>query len=71
MKQTVIKQVEELLKSGWYSNYQMNMIIRSSSADREMRRIRKNPPRGYYIVSRPKKIEGYRACLEYHLRKEA
>ena len=45
------------------------MILRSSSADREARRIRKNPPEGYVFKQRPKKIivEGQRKCLEYRL----
>lgn len=67
MKKTLIKDVEELLKMGWYSNFQINMILRSSSADREMRRLRSNPPEGYVIKQRPKKVEGYRPCLEYKL----
>ena len=69
---TLKADVEELLKMGWYSNYQLQMILRSSSADREARRIRKNPPEGYVFKQRPKKIlvEGQRKCLEYRLVKE-
>lgn len=68
MKKTLIKEVEELLKTGWFSNYQMNMCLMSSSADREMRRLRENPPEGYEIKQRPKKMpKGYRPCLEYKL----
>lgn len=63
---TLKKQVIELLQSGWYSNFQINMIIKSSSADRAMREVRKNPPEGYIIVQRKKEVpEGYGNCLEY------
>ena len=69
---TLKKDVEDLLKTDWYSNYQLQMILRSSSADREARRIRKNPPDGYVFKQRPKKIvmEGQRKCLEYRLVEE-
>lgn len=69
---TLKSDIEELLKNGWYSNYQLQMIMRSSSADREARRIRKNPPEGYVFKQRPKKIlvEGQRKCLEYRLVRE-
>lgn len=61
------EQIIEWLKLKWLSNFQIQQIICSSSADREMRRVRKNPPEGYVMVQRPKKIEGYNTCLEYHL----
>ena len=69
---TLKKDVEDLLKTDWYSNYQLQMILRSSSAEREARRIRKNPPDGYVFKQRPKKIvmEGQRKCLEYRLVEE-
>lgn len=69
---TLKADVEELLKNGWYSNYQLQMILKSSSADREARRLRKNPPAGYVFKQRPKKIvmEGQRRCLEYRLVEE-
>ena len=44
---TLKKDVEELLKSGWYSNYQLQMEAHSGSADRAARNIRQNPPEGY------------------------
>lgn len=71
LKVTIKDLVEELLKTGWYSNFQMNSIIKSGSADREARRIRENPPVGYVFKQRPKKkvVEGQRPCLEYHLAK--
>lgn len=66
---TLKKDVEELLKSGWYSNYQLQMEARSSSADRAARNIRQNPPAGYVFLQRSKEkvVEGQRPCLEYTL----
>ena len=69
-KETIIKGVERLLKQGWYSNFQVCMELKSASADRELRRLRENPPEGYKVVQRPKKVEGYNDCLEYRLVKE-
>lgn len=66
-KETIIKKVEKLLKGGWYSNFQVNMKLKSASADRELRRLRQNPPSGYVIKQRPKKVEGFNTCLEYKL----
>lgn len=71
MKKTLKDEVIELLKGGWYSNFQINMYLKSSSADREMRRVRENPPKGYVIEQRKKKMSkllGYRDCLEYTLK---
>lgn len=68
MKKLTIKQrVEELLKNGWYSNYQINLEVKSSAGDREARRLRQNPPEGYVMQQRTKKIDGYNTCLEYKL----
>lgn len=66
---TVRKEVEELLKSGWYSNFQLQMETHSSSADREARHIRQKPPEGYVFLQRPKEIvvDGQHPCLEYTL----
>lgn len=62
-------EVIELLKGGWYSNFQINMMLKSSSADRTMRFIRENPPQGYYIDQRKKEMpKEYRSCLEYTLK---
>ena len=71
-KQTIKEYVEERLKSGWYSNFQLQMLANSSSADREARRLRENPPEGYMMVKRPKKIllEGQHPCFEYRLVKK-
>ena len=69
---TVIKEVEELLKTGWYSNFQLQMAVKSSGADRAARKLRETPPEGYVFKQRPKEIvvEGQRRCLEYSLVKE-
>ena len=66
---TIKKQVEELLKTGWFSNFQIQQIIKSSSADREARRLRNNPPDGFIFKQRNKqKIKPeQRNCLEYTL----
>lgn len=62
-------EVIELLKTGWYSNFQINMALKSASADRIMRFVRENPPEGYYVEQRKKEMpEGYRPCLEYTLK---
>jgi hypothetical protein len=62
-------EVIELLKGGWYSNFQINMKLKSSSADRIMRFIRETPPEGYYIEQRKKEMpKEYRSCLEYTLK---
>jgi ribosome biogenesis protein Nip4 len=60
----------KLLKQNYMSSFQMQMALYSSSADRVMRRIRKNPPIGYKIVQRKKDVpEGYGNCFEYKLEK--
>lgn len=62
-------EVIELLKGGWYSNFQINMELKSSSADRIMRFVRENPPEGYYVEQRKKEMpKEYRSCLEYTLK---
>lgn len=69
---TLKEKVLNLLKTGWYSNFQINLECKSSSADREMRRIRENPPTGWIIVQRKKLLpeQGYNNCLEYTLMQE-
>lgn len=63
------EEVIELLKGGWYSNFQINMALKSSSADRIMRFIRETPPEGYYVDQRKKEMpKEYRSCLEYTLK---
>lgn len=62
-------EVIELLKGGWYSNFQINMELKSASADRIMRFVRENPPEGYTIEQRKKEMpKEYRSCLEYTLK---
>lgn len=68
MRNTLRDKVIELLKEGWYSNFQINMKLKSSSADRIMRFIRENPPEGYFIDQRKKEQpKEYHPCLEYKL----
>lgn len=69
-KETIIKGVERLLKEDWHSNFQVCMKLKSASADRELRRLRENPPKDYVIIQRPKKVEGFNNCLEYRLIRE-
>ena len=64
----------ELLKKNWMSSFQMQQILKSSSADRVMRIIRQNPPEGYVIDCRNKEfpigtdgVKLYNKCLEYKL----
>lgn len=73
-KQTQKTTLIELLKKNWMSSFQMQQILKSSSADRVMRRIRKNPPEGYAIDCRNKEfpigtdgVKLYNKCLEYKL----
>lgn len=66
-KETIKQGVERRLKAGWYSNFQICMALKSASADRELRRLRENPPKDYVMIQRPKKVEGYNNCLEYRL----
>ena len=66
---TIREKVEEKLKENWYSNFQINLAVKSSSGDRELRRIRANVPEGYTWLQRTKKVDGYNTCLEYHLHK--
>lgn len=61
--------LEEELKQRWMSAFEMQLYLKSSSADRQMRFIRKNPPAGYEIIMRKKEIEGYTPCNEYFLKK--
>ncbi len=65
---TLKQEVLTLLKTGWYSNFQINMLLKSSSADRAMREIRENPPQGWVVAQRKKIVpENYNKCLEYTL----
>lgn len=59
--------MEKALKERWLTAYQMQQLLKSSSADRIMRFIRENPPAGYKVESRQKKVKGYNTCNEYRL----
>lgn len=69
MKETKTHKLETLLKQIWLTAYQMQGYLKSSSADRLMRFIQENPPKGYIMKSRKKKIDGYTTCNEYKLEK--
>lgn len=64
---TQIEVLTQALKENWLTAFQMQQLLRSSSADRVMRYIRSNPPTGYKIENRQKKIKGYNTCNEYRL----
>ena len=40
------------LKFGWLSNYRASQMLKSHSADRLMRFIRANPPKGYEFIEK-------------------
>lgn len=68
LKVTQKEKLIKLLKKKWMSSYQMQQAVMSGSAVRTMRRIRENPPEGYTVESRVKKVPvGYGRCLEYRL----
>ena len=64
---TIRQRVEEILKTGWFSNFQLNMILRTSSADREARRVRENPPAGYKFITRIIAFYFLFSCYEFML----
>lgn len=45
----------ELLKKGWISNWKACYLLKTAHADREIRRIRETPPKGYNLEERTKK----------------
>lgn len=59
----------ELLKNGWFSNFGMQIILKSSSADRAFRRAREKGLEGYKFLKRVKENAPVR-CYEYHIEKE-
>jgi len=65
-KLTQEQQVVSLLKRGWFSNYQMQQKLKSSSADRAFRRAREKGLDGYEFKQRPKKNAPV-YCLEYRI----
>lgn len=60
------ERIIELLNKNWLSNFQIQQALKSSSADREVRRIRENPPDGYVVIKRIKEESPVR-CFEYRL----
>ena len=62
------EKLTDYLKEQWLSNYQMQYLCKSSSADRVARFIRQNPPENYHMEQRRKDCETY--CLEYKLVKD-
>lgn len=69
IKQTMEEQVIELLKRGWFSNFGMQQILKSSSADRAMRSAKEKGIDGWKFISRVKKNAPVR-CFEYRLIKK-
>ena len=65
-KETQEDKVVKLLKGGWFSNYQMQQRLKSSSADRAFRRVREKGLDGYEFKQRPKK-NAPTNCLEYRI----
>lgn len=65
-KQTQEEKVVSLLKRGWFSNYQMQQKLKSSSADRAFRRAREKGLDGYEFKQRVKKNAPV-YCLEYRI----
>ncbi len=65
-KLTQEQQVVSLLKRGWFSNYQMQQKLKSSSADRAFRRAGEKGLDGYEFKQRPKKNAPV-YCLEYRI----
>ena len=70
-KQTQEEKVVSLLKGGWFSNFGMQIALKSSSADRAFRRAREKGLDGYKFIQRQKKGAPVH-CLEYRIvKKEA
>ena len=65
-KQTQEEKVVSLLKRGWFSNFQMQHKLKSSSADRAFRRAREKGLEGYEFKQRVKKNAPV-YCLEYRI----
>lgn len=65
-KQTQEEKVVSLLKRGWFSNFQMQQKLKSSSADRAFRRAREKGLEGYEFKQRVKKNASV-YCLEYRI----
>lgn len=70
-KHTQRQFLEVALKKYWLSNYMIQQLVQSSSGDREMRRIRENPPQDFIIIQRKKEVpDEYNNCLEFRLVRE-
>ncbi len=65
-KKTQEEKVVELLKKGWFTNYGMQQILKSSSADRAFRRAREKGLDGWKFIARVKKNAPVH-CLEYRI----
>ena len=65
-KQTQEEKVVSLLKRGWFSNFQMQQKLKSSSADRAFRRAREKGLEGCEFKQRVKKNAPV-YCLEYRI----
>lgn len=46
------KDLTEVMKKGWVSNFTACIETRSAHGDRILRRIRQNPPKGWEMVER-------------------
>lgn len=68
-KLTQEQRVVELLKKGWFTNYGMQQMLKSSSADRAFRRARKAGLDGYKFIDRVKQNAPV-YCLEYRIVKD-
>ena len=65
-KMTQEEQIVALCQRGWFSNYQMQQKLKSSSADRAFRRAREKGLDGWEFKQRVKKNAPVR-CLEYRI----
>lgn len=69
VKQTQEQKIVALLKRGWYSNFQMQQKLKTSSADRAFRHARIKGLKGWIFKKRIKKNSPVR-CFEYRIVKE-
>lgn len=65
-RETQEEKVIKLLKRGWFSNYQMQQQLKSSSADRAFRRVREKGLDGWEFKQRQKRNAPCK-CLEYRI----
>ena len=59
----------KLLKKNWLSNWKACYLIKSAHADREIRRIRENPPVNYELQerNRKEKIQGHTTVYKEYM----